>query len=120
MADPAPVSGDARGHEQRRSPRYLTLATAQIAAAAGVLDCAVLNVSAGGACLLVNDAAAVPEVFDLLVDPERFRIRCALAWRTRHHVGVAFLPTESDAPPPPAPWPRLALLGETNSTGSMQ
>ncbi|MFD2183844.1 PilZ domain-containing protein [Rhodoplanes azumiensis] len=94
---------------QRRHPRFLTLATGRIVDRDDAIDCAVVNVSVGGACLLVADAAAVPGVFELVVDPGRIRVRCVAVWRDRHHLGVAFVPVDPGAsPPPPEAW--LALV----------
>lgn len=105
MSDLASCSPAPSGRNQRRFRRYLTLATATIVAPTGALDCAVLNVSTGGACLLVADAALVPDRFELLVDPDRVRVRCLLAWRGRHRVGVAFQPTDAGMLPLPHAWP---------------
>lgn len=97
---------------QRRQPRFLTLATGRIVSRADAIDCAVVNVSAGGACLLVADPAAAPGVFDLVVDPGRIRVRCVAVWRHRHHLGVAFVAIDTRAPPPP-PEAWLALVPTT-------
>lgn len=101
------------GRDQRRTRRYLILATAKLAVPGDTIDCAVLNVSAGGACLLVSDVAAVPDTFDLLVDPGRIRVRCTTAWRGRHHVGVSFVPTGTMPAPPLDAWSPMIQLAET-------
>ncbi|MDC7784548.1 PilZ domain-containing protein [Rhodoplanes sp. TEM] len=113
MPEQASGAAVATGREQRRARRYLTLATAKIAIPGDAIDCAVLNVSAGGACLLVCDVAAVPDAFDLLVDPGRIKVRCTIAWRGRHHVGVSFVPTGGEPLPSPDAWPPLVPLAET-------
>ncbi|MBK5962090.1 hypothetical protein CCR97_28420 [Rhodoplanes elegans] len=94
-------SSSGRIRHERRHPRYLTLATGRIVDRDTAATCAVLNVSAGGACLLVPDAAAVPGVFELVVDPGRLRVRCVAVWRDRHHVGVAFVAVDTRSPLPP-------------------
>ena len=75
--------------QKRRYPRYLTLKMGHIASKGGLsLDCAVLNVSLGGACLLVSDATVIPDVFDLTMDHDH-RV-CNVAWRDRHRLGISF------------------------------
>lgn len=75
------------------------------------MDCAVLNISKGGACLLVADPAGIPRTFELVVDPGRLRVHCNLAWRSRHRIGVSFIAGADDAPPVPQAWPTV-LSGE--------
>jgi hypothetical protein len=111
MSDLALSTAEPRGREQRRFPRYLTLATAKIAAE-GTLYCAVLNISKGGACLLVADPDAVPHAFELVVDPGRLRVRCNLAWRSRHRIGVSFVAGAEDAPSIPQAWPTVLSYDE--------
>lgn len=72
----------------RQYPRYLTLKMGQITGEDLVRDCAVLNVSRGGACVLVSDIDSLPETFSLSFDGDTRE--CAIAWRERHRVGVAF------------------------------
>lgn len=77
--------------QNRKHPRYLTLMTGRIALDGRWIDCAVLNISASGACLLVQDAAEIPDSFDLTVDRINLRISCRLIWRDAHRVGVAYV-----------------------------
>lgn len=98
------------GHRlPRRHPRYLTLATGRIVGGDDAIDCAIVNVSVGGACLLVADPMAAPGEFELIVDPGRIRVRCVTVWRHRHHLGVAFVAIDPRSPPPP-PEAWLALV----------
>lgn len=109
MPSLASSSASAGLRRQRRHPRFLTLATGRIVNQGDAIDCAVVNVSVGGACLLVPDAAAVPDVFELVVDPGRIRVRCVGVWRHQHHLGVAFVAIDTHVPPPP-PEAWLALV----------
>lgn len=54
------------------------------------LGCVVLNLSAGGAGLVVDGDAALPFAFDLIIDGEPFRRRCLVVWRIDRRVGVTF------------------------------
>lgn len=110
MSDLALSLAEPAGREQRQFPRYLTLATARIVAE-DAIDCAVLNISKGGACLLVADPTAVPQRFELVVDPGRLKVRCHLAWRSRHRIGVAFMASGDEPLPIPQAWP-IVLSGE--------
>jgi hypothetical protein len=106
MPDLALSPAEQAGREQRQFPRYLTLATARILAG-DPIDCAVLNISKGGACLLVTDPTAVPRTFELVVDPGRLRIHCNLAWRSRHRIGVAFVDSGAETSAVPSVWPAI-------------
>jgi hypothetical protein len=85
----------------RKHERHLTLKTARITSdfMADILPCAILDLSAGGACLLVADAAPLPNEFDLTIDHTGDRWHCKVAWKLRHRVGISFV---SDHIPVPA------------------
>jgi uncharacterized protein (DUF2336 family) len=74
--------------QNRQYPRYLTLKMGQITGEGLERDCAVLNVSRGGACVLVSEIESLPDAFSLSFDGDTRE--CAIAWRERHRVGVAF------------------------------
>lgn len=112
MSDLASLPAKQSGREQRRFRRHLTLATARIVAE-NTIDCAVLNISQGGACLLVADPDAVPRSFELVVDPGRLKVRCRLAWRSRHRIGVAFMASGDEPLPIPQAWPTVMSCEET-------
>ncbi|RAI44979.1 DUF2336 domain-containing protein [Rhodoplanes roseus] len=80
--------------QSRQYPRYLTLKMGQITGEELVRDCAVLNVSRGGACVLVSDIESLPDTFSLSFDGDTRD--CSIAWRERHRVGVAFTDGELD------------------------
>lgn len=78
--------------DARRHRRTLVFRTAKIVAAgvAGHIDCAILNVSESGAALLLPNLAAVPAVFDLVIDPDGTMRNCELRWRTHNRAGIQF------------------------------
>jgi PilZ domain len=64
------------------------------------VDCAVRNVSATGACLMVANAITIPAEFELLLDGDLQP--CEVIWRRPDRVGVRFPRTtrnSADAPP---------------------
>lgn len=76
----------------RAHRREITLKTARIiSATSGPMPCAVLNMSADGACLLVAEPEYVNQEFDLVIDHNGNRHLCFVAWRAGHRVGVRFL-----------------------------
>ena len=79
---------------RHHSPRTLTLNTGKITVRDGSLrfDCAILDFSGHGACVLVTDAAEIPAVFLLSIDGTRTTYSCVVRWRTRSRIGVAFEP----------------------------
>ena len=78
--------------EERLSQRDLTLKTAKIVSdmTATAIDCAILDVSAAGACVLVNDIAAVPDTFELIIDPDGAKRNCNVAWRSGKRIGLSW------------------------------
>ena len=79
--------------EKRTSERHLTLQTARITCTDNSfsLECAILDVSDGGACILVPEGAPVPEMFTLSLDHDKSLHRCRRAWRKGARVGVSFV-----------------------------
>ncbi len=54
------------------------------------VDCAVLDVSEQGACLLVRDAGSLPARFALIIEADRAPLPCQLKWSTGNRIGVSF------------------------------
>jgi hypothetical protein len=81
--------------EQRRNNRVLVLKSASIRCAGDMpaIDCAVLNVSPSGACILIPTNVTVPEKFILFVDPHGIRRDCNVVWRKGARIGVEFAPS---------------------------
>lgn len=60
--------------------------------------CLIVDVSAGGAHLVVRSSEELPERFSLVFSRDgQLRRECLVAWRKRHAVGVEFIPTSSAA-----------------------
>ncbi len=53
-----------------------------------VIDCSIVDYSAGGACLELASQISLPRRFELLHG--RTRKRCRLIWKAGRRVGVAF------------------------------
>jgi hypothetical protein len=79
--------------EARTNPRHLTLKTAKIVFddMSSPIDCAILNISDGGACILVPRFAEIPNAFRLVVDPDGMTHACTVRWKSGNQVGLAFL-----------------------------
>jgi hypothetical protein len=57
---------------------------------ASPIKCAILNISEGGACLLVPNTAYIPNAFDLAIDFTGRKYACRVAWKTATKLGVLF------------------------------
>jgi len=76
--------------ERRRYPRFPTDEPARaLLNSSSVLDCTIRNMSLGGACLEMDGAVAIPDVFDLIPKCSDART-CRVMWRVKDRVGVAF------------------------------
>ena len=105
--------------EERLHARDLTLKTAKIVSDMMVttLDCAILDVSAAGACILVNDIAAVPDTFELIVDPDGSKRSCHVAWRSGNKIGLSWsLPLTSSPITPETANLRTSILSQSKSS----
>jgi len=78
--------------ERRRESRRLTLKTGTIRFLGDdtTVDCAIFDLSAGGACLVVPVRADIPNTFDLAIHPDRASRACRVRWRSGNKIGVAF------------------------------
>ena len=78
--------------DKRKSSRVLVLKTGAIRLHHGMvpIDCAVLNMSATGACILVPSGVSLPLRFELIVDREPRGHRCRMMWREGGKIGVEF------------------------------
>jgi PilZ domain len=85
---------------RHHSPRTFTLNTGKITVRNGSLsvDCAILDFSANGACVLVPDAAEIPAVFFLSIDGTRSTYSCVVRWRTRSRIGLGVEPANVGDP----------------------
>ena len=64
-----------------------------IPGSSSIVDCAVLDVSERGACILVPDAAAIPTAFGLTIDRTNATYQCCVRWKKRNRIGVSFQST---------------------------
>ncbi|HKA70435.1 MAG TPA: PilZ domain-containing protein [Xanthobacteraceae bacterium] len=55
-----------------------------------VLACTIHDISAGGACLVLDPSVALPERFDLIPGRGDDPRACRVVWRFSDRVGVAF------------------------------
>jgi hypothetical protein len=80
----------ARG--QRRSERHLTLKSARIVAANHdySFECAILNVSRHGACILAPAGARIEDRFALFIDGSEEPQYCTVAWRDGSRIVVSY------------------------------
>ena len=78
--------------ESRKDARSLTLRTAKVRAptAQSAVNCAVLNISVSGACILVPEGAVIPDMFALEVDDESKVRNCKVVWRNGSRIGLTF------------------------------
>jgi PilZ domain len=81
-----------RGSELRKSERHLTFRTGRIVAASHdySLECAILNVSQHGACILVPVGAKTEDRFTLFIDGSDEARLCTVAWREGSRIGVSY------------------------------
>jgi PilZ domain len=55
-----------------------------------VIDCVVLNLSDGGACLKVESPVGIPNTFHLMLDRASLR-NCRVVWRKATRIGIQFV-----------------------------
>ena len=77
---------------RRRSERHMTLKTGRIVATNHDLsiECAILNVSLHGACVLLPAGATAGDRFTLYIDGDDAPHACHVAWRDGPRIGVAY------------------------------
>ena len=76
--------------EQRQGPRWLTLRTGTIHGASGNIECAILDISERGACLLIPVGAKVDTTFELTTDFAGESFLCRVIWASPSRIGIAF------------------------------
>jgi PilZ domain len=75
---------------QADGPRKILLKGAQISFQDTSVGCFVLNISTGGAGLVLDSDVPIPFSFELEIDGARTRRRCLVVWRNDCHLGVSF------------------------------
>jgi hypothetical protein len=80
-----------RQEERQNDARQRVLKGAQIVFKdhQALIDCVVLNLSDGGACLKVETPIGIPDTFELMLDHAPVR-NCRVAWRKATQIGVQF------------------------------
>ncbi|MGH6840299.1 MAG: diguanylate cyclase domain-containing protein, partial [Methylocella sp.] len=80
--------------ERQNEVRARVLKKAQIVfkGRGAVIDCAVLNLADGSACLKVESPIGIPDSFDLVIDHATVG-NCRVAWRKATQIGVEFVPS---------------------------
>jgi hypothetical protein len=78
--------------ERRKEERWLTFKTGMIRCddSAIEIECAVLDISEGGACLLIPVGARIPDDFQIFIDPNQTVHTCKVSWRMGNRIGVSF------------------------------
>ena len=78
--------------EQRKHERRLTLKTANIHFDVNgeERECAVLDLSDGGACVIVASTTDVPDTFALTTDRDGLTRECKVIWRKGNRLGLSF------------------------------
>jgi diguanylate cyclase (GGDEF)-like protein len=90
----APQNRTMESPAQERQVRTRVLNKAQIVfkGRGAVIDCAVLNLADGSACLKVESPIGIPDSFDLVID-QATAGNCRVAWRKATQIGVEFVPS---------------------------
>jgi hypothetical protein len=73
----------------RNYERHQVLSTGTISFESSKIECAVSDLSLGGANLEVDSQVRVPDAFDLLV-ADTGKQRCHVVWRKEARIGVVF------------------------------
>jgi hypothetical protein len=77
--------------EDRKTPRRRTLKAAKIVHYRGeTIDCVVRDLSATGACLVIESKIDVASRFCLLFESDKTTKHCQVVWRSGNKMGVAF------------------------------
>jgi len=78
--------------ERRRAPRSRTLLGGIIAfnGRRSTLDCQIRNLSDGGALMMISDAVALPQAFELEITSRQRQYSARAVWRSGERVGVVF------------------------------
>jgi hypothetical protein len=79
--------------ERRRTERTTTPKAGAVLIGYGRgIECAVRNMSNGGACLVFpHRRTALPSEFSFAIGPESIRRSCQIVWQSEYRVGVRFV-----------------------------
>lgn len=78
--------------ERRKNPGTLTLKTGKLSISDRMppIECAILDITDTGACVLVPNGAEIPSTFSLVIDGAQDRYYCHVKWKSRARLGVEF------------------------------
>lgn len=79
-----------RQNEVRK--RFLKIAQIVFKGHGAVIDCVVLDLADGSACLKVESPIGIPDSFDLVIDHASVG-NCRVTWRKATQIGVEFVPS---------------------------
>jgi PilZ domain len=78
--------------ERRRFPRTELNEPAFVSSGGSVMRCTLLNISAEGCAIEVNEPAFVPQRFRLVMASDTSIVRdCQVAWIQQNRIGVTFV-----------------------------
>jgi PilZ domain-containing protein len=84
--------GSSQMEERRRFPRTEMNEPAFVSAGGSVMRCTLLNMSAEGCAIEVNEPAFVPQRFRLVLASDSSIVRdCQIAWIQQNRIGVTFV-----------------------------
>jgi PilZ domain len=79
--------------EKRKHPRIEVNEPAFVSSGGSVMRCIVLNISAEGAAIEVENPAFVPQQFRLVMASDSSVHECRIAWIQQKRIGVTFVAT---------------------------
>jgi len=78
--------------ERRRFPRTIINEPAFVSSGGSVMRCTVLNISAEGCAIEVNEPAFVPQRFRLVMANDSSIVRdCEIIWIQQNRIGLSFV-----------------------------
>ncbi len=78
--------------ERRRFPRTVINEPAFVSSGGSVIHCTILNISAEGCAIEVNEPAFVPQRFRLVLANDASIVReCQIAWIQQNRIGLVFV-----------------------------
>jgi PilZ domain len=85
-----------REEERRRLSRRTVHIPAKIQLGDSLLDCAVLDISANGARIVLKDPSDIPQFFSIFMTQAGTYVRqCRLVWQSNLEAGLEFVASES-------------------------
>ncbi|MGO4171061.1 PilZ domain-containing protein [Bosea sp. TAF32] len=78
--------------ERRRAPRQRTLLSGVAAFNGGrsTLDCTIRNLSEAGALMVLSDAVALPQAFEIEIPSRQRQYSARAVWRSGERIGIVF------------------------------